>query len=117
MPTGTIKWFNRAKGYGFINTDEAQQDMFVHISAVEKAGLVALYEGQRVSYEVNRDRRGRTSAVNLKLAESAEEAPAEEAPAEEAPAEEAPAEEAPAEEAPAEEAPTEEAPTDKPPAE
>jgi CspA family cold shock protein len=95
MSTGTVKWFNRGRGYGFITPDDEEQDMFVHISAVERAGLVTLHDGQRVTYEVNQDSRGRPSAVNLSLEEGAEEgaAPAEEAPAEEAPAEEAPEEE------------------------
>ncbi len=72
MPTGKVKWFNRGRGYGFINPDDSQQDIFVHISAVERAGLVSLYEGQSVSYEINRDRRGRAAAVNLSVIESGE---------------------------------------------
>ncbi len=116
MSTGTVKWFNRGRGYGFISPDGDEQDMFVHISAVERAGLVTLYEGQHVTYEVTRDRRGRPSAVNLSVAEAAGEgeAPAAEAPVGEVPAEEAPAAEAPAEEEPPAEAPAEEEPSEKP---
>jgi CspA family cold shock protein len=103
MPIGTVKWFNRTKGYGFLKTGDEARDMFVHISALEQAGLSTLHEGQRVSYEVDQDRRGRAAAIDLKLleegAQAAEGAPVEEASAEEAPAEEAPAESAPAAEA------------------
>ena len=125
MPTGTVKWFNRTKGYGFLTTGDEARDMFVHISAVEAAGLPTLHEGETVSYEVDEDRRGRAAAIDLKLIEQgadtgggepAETAPAEEAPAEEAPAEEAPVEEASAEEAPVEEASVEEAPAEEAPA-
>ncbi len=67
MPTGTVKWFNSTKGYGFIQPDEGGADVFVHISAVERAGLRSLNEGQKISYEVQRDpKRGKTSAENLK---------------------------------------------------
>ena len=67
MPVGTIKWFNSTKGYGFIQPDNGGPDVFVHISAVERAGLGTLNEGQKVSYEEQRDpKRGRTSAENLK---------------------------------------------------
>ena len=66
MPTGTVKWFNSTKGYGFIAPDDGTQDVFVHVSAVERAGLDALREGQKVTFEVQRDPRTRkTSAVNL----------------------------------------------------
>ena len=65
MPTGTVKWFNSTKGYGFIAPDNGGKDVFVHISAVEKAGLSSLNEGQRVSFELTEER-GKTAAVNLK---------------------------------------------------
>jgi cold shock protein len=67
MPDGTVKWFNTAKGFGFIQPDDGSADVFVHISAVERAGLGTLNEGQKVSFEVERDpKRGKTSAVNIK---------------------------------------------------
>lgn len=67
MATGTVKWFNSTKGYGFIQPENGGSDVFVHISAVERAGLSGLAEGQRVSYEEQRDpKRGKTSAENLK---------------------------------------------------
>jgi CspA family cold shock protein len=66
MTTGTVKWFNSTKGYGFIAPDDGGQDVFVHVSAVERAGLDTLREGQKVTFEVQRDPRTRkTSAVNL----------------------------------------------------
>ena len=66
MDTGTVKWFNEQKGYGFIQPDNGQKDIFVHISAVERAGLRTLKEGQKLSYEVVTDKRtGRASAGNL----------------------------------------------------
>ncbi len=68
MPTGTVKWF-RAKGYGFIEPDDGSADVFVHISAVEEAGLSILTEGQKVEYEVVSQPDGRTAAGNLKLAD------------------------------------------------
>jgi CspA family cold shock protein len=64
MASGTVKWFNSAKGYGFIQPEDGGQDVFVHISAVERAGLRALNEGQRVAFELQAER-GRTAAVNL----------------------------------------------------
>ncbi|MGK2740781.1 cold-shock protein [Tepidicaulis sp. LMO-SS28] len=67
MATGTVKWFNPTKGYGFIEPDEGGKDAFVHISAVEKAGLSLLNEGQRVSYELTEGRGGKIAADNLKL--------------------------------------------------
>jgi CspA family cold shock protein len=67
MATGTVKWFNAQKGYGFIQPDDSDKDVFVHISAVERAGLRDLREGQKVSYEIAQDRRtGKSSADNLK---------------------------------------------------
>ena len=65
MPTGTVKWFNAQKGYGFIQPEGGGRDVFVHISAVQKAGLQTLNENQRVSYEVVSER-GKESAANLK---------------------------------------------------
>ncbi len=65
MPTGTVKWFNSAKGYGFIQPDDGSADAFVHISAVEQAGLSNLREGQKVEYEVVPGRNGKSSAENL----------------------------------------------------
>ena len=66
MSTGTVKWFNGQKGYGFIQPDDGGSDVFVHISAVERAGLRGLQEGQKLSYELERDKRsGKTSAGNL----------------------------------------------------
>ncbi|MEN3748728.1 cold-shock protein [Sphingomonas sp. HF-S3] len=62
---GTVKFFNATKGYGFIAPDTGGQDAFVHITAVERAGLATLNQDQRVSYELETDRRGKTSAVNL----------------------------------------------------
>ncbi|KLK91875.1 cold-shock protein [Microvirga vignae] len=69
MATGTVKWFNEQKGYGFIQPDGGGKDVFVHISAVERAGLRGLAEGQKISYEVQADRRtGKESAVDLRTA-------------------------------------------------
>jgi CspA family cold shock protein len=67
MATGTVKWFNSQKGYGFIQPDDGSKDVFVHISAVERAGLSTLNEGQVVEYELVTNR-GKTSAENLKVA-------------------------------------------------
>jgi len=67
MATGTVKWFNEQKGYGFIQPDQGGKDVFVHISAVERSGLSGLAEGMKVSYEVQADRRtGKEPATNLK---------------------------------------------------
>ena len=69
MATGTVKWFNSQKGYGFIQPDDGGKDVFVHVSAVERSDLRSLAEGQKVSFEVERDRKtGRESAVDLKSA-------------------------------------------------
>ena len=65
MPTGTVKWFNTMKGYGFIEPSDGSADAFVHISAVEQAGLSGLREGQKVEYEVVPGRNGKSSAENL----------------------------------------------------
>jgi len=65
MATGTVKWFNTTKGFGFIQPDDGGKDVFVHISAVERAGLRALNEGQKVSYQLTEER-GKTAAVDLK---------------------------------------------------
>ncbi|MCC6303662.1 MAG: cold-shock protein [Rhodobacteraceae bacterium] len=67
MPTGTVKWFNSTKGYGFIAPDGGGKDVFVHISAVERAGLTGLNDNQKVSYELQSGRDGRASASDLKL--------------------------------------------------
>jgi CspA family cold shock protein len=69
MATGTVKWFNATKGYGFIQPDDGSPDVFVHVSAVERAGMDTLREGQKVHYEVQQDaRRGKSSAENLRPA-------------------------------------------------
>ncbi len=69
MTVGTVKWFNQVKGYGFIQPDDGDKDAFVHISAVEVAGLDGLREGQKVEFELISDDRGRSSAENLSLVE------------------------------------------------
>jgi cold shock protein len=66
MPTGTVKWFNAQKGFGFIQPDDGSKDVFVHISAVERSGLGGLNDGQKLSYEIEAGRQGKSSAVNLK---------------------------------------------------
>jgi CspA family cold shock protein len=69
MNTGTVKWFNETKGYGFIQPDAGGKDVFVHISAVERSGMRGLRDGQKITYELETDRRtGRQSAVNLQAA-------------------------------------------------
>ena len=69
MANGTVKWFNPAKGFGFIQPEDGTSDVFVHISAVEKAGLHQLNEGQKISYDIATEK-GKTSAANLKLIDS-----------------------------------------------
>src|SRR2546425_3217088 len=66
MPIGTVKWFNPSKGFGFIQPDDKSKDVFVHISAVERAGLGNLNENQKISYELEQGQNGKTSAVDLK---------------------------------------------------
>ncbi|WP_332812887.1 cold-shock protein [Sphingomonas sp.] len=68
MPTGTVKFFDTAKGYGFITNEAGGKDAFVHISAVEAAGMHTLEKEQRITYELENDQRGKTSAVNLQAA-------------------------------------------------
>ena len=65
MATGTVKWFNTTKGYGFIEPSEGGKDVFVHISAVQNAGLNGLADGQKINYEIETDRQGRSSAGSL----------------------------------------------------
>ena len=67
MATGTVKWFNDAKGFGFITPDEGGKDVFVHVSALERAGFPGLAEGQKLQFELERDGKGRESAANLQL--------------------------------------------------
>lgn len=69
MPTGTVKWFNPTKGFGFIESEEGGPDVFVHISAVERAGMSSLNEGQKISFEVMPGRDGKKSAENLSAAD------------------------------------------------
>ena len=68
MASGTVKWFNAQKGYGFIQPEDGSKDVFVHISAVERAGLTQLNENQKVTYELERGQQGKTAAVNLQVA-------------------------------------------------
>ena len=65
MPTGTVKWFNTTKGFGFIQPDDGGKDVFVHISAVERAGMTGLADNQKVAYELQEGRDGRSSAGDL----------------------------------------------------
>lgn len=66
MSTGTVKWFNAVKGYGFIQPDDGSADVFVHISAVERAGMENPQEGQKLSYEIEQSRNGKFAAINLR---------------------------------------------------
>jgi cold shock protein len=66
MAIGTVKWFNAQKGFGFIQPDDGSKDVFVHISTVERSGIGNLHEGQKLSYDIERGREGKTAAVNLK---------------------------------------------------
>ena len=66
MATGTVKWFNAQKGYGFIQPDDGSKDVFVHVSAVERSGIGSLNEGQKISYELESGQNGKSSAVGLK---------------------------------------------------
>jgi cold shock protein len=75
MTTGTVKFFNESKGYGFIAPDDGGTDAFVHISAIENSGMRTLRQDQRVSYELEQDRRGKMAAVNLKDASDTQEQP------------------------------------------
>lgn len=65
MPTGTVKWFNVTKGYGFIEPEDGGKDVFVHITAVQRSGMEGLNEGQKISYELEEGRNGRMAATNL----------------------------------------------------
>lgn len=67
MSNGTVKWFNATKGYGFIQPEEGTQDVFVHISALQASGISDLADGQKVTYELETGKNGKTSAVNLQL--------------------------------------------------
>lgn len=69
MATGTVKWFNPTKGFGFIEPEDGSQDAFVHISAVERSGLTGLSEGQRVSFELVSGRNGKMAAENITIAD------------------------------------------------
>ena len=66
MSSGTVKWFNATKGFGFITPNEGGQDIFVHVSALERSGMEALAEGQKLSFDVQKGRTGKTEATNLK---------------------------------------------------
>jgi CspA family cold shock protein len=68
MATGTVKWFNAQKGYGFIQPDDGSKDVFVHISAVEQSGMGRLNDGQKVAFDLERGQQGKMSATNLKAA-------------------------------------------------
>jgi CspA family cold shock protein len=67
MPNGTVKWFNKQKGFGFIMPETGGADVFVHITALEKAGIAHLDDGQKVTYELMEDRKGKMAAGNLKI--------------------------------------------------
>jgi CspA family cold shock protein len=80
MPTGTVKFFNESKGYGFIAPDGGGNDAFVHITAVEQAGMRTLRENQRVGYDLEPDRRGKMAATNIREADDASAEPTAESP-------------------------------------
>jgi len=85
MATGTVKWFNRAKGYGFVEPEDGSKDAFVHISAVQNAGMETLDEGQKISYDLVEGDNGKSSAENIVDQGSSDDAPAPaEAPADDA---------------------------------
>ena len=88
MPIGTVKFFNENKGYGFIQPEGGGQDAFVHITAVERAGMSTLRENQRVSYDLQQDNRGKMKAENLKAVDEAAEQPAADEAADQPPADE-----------------------------
>jgi len=67
MANGTVKWFNASKGYGFIAPDDGSNDVFIHISSLERAGLSQLNDGQKISYELEENKGGKTSAINVQL--------------------------------------------------
>ena len=69
MPTGTVKWFNTTKGYGFIRPADGSKDVFIHITAVQRAGMTGLTEGQQLEYELTQGKDGRTAAANIKTVE------------------------------------------------
>ncbi|HJS87285.1 MAG TPA: cold-shock protein [Acetobacteraceae bacterium] len=69
MTTGTVKWYNSQKGYGFIAPEDGSKDVFVHVSAVEQSGIGSLTEGQKVSFDVERGRQGKLAAINLQRAQ------------------------------------------------
>tara|TARA_B100000131_G_C18050453_1_gene586225 strand:+ start:123 stop:335 length:213 start_codon:yes stop_codon:yes gene_type:complete len=69
MATGTVKWFNPRKGYGFIEPEEGDNDVFVHISAVQKSGLDKLTEGQKIEYDLEEQKNGKSAAENIKVVE------------------------------------------------
>lgn len=69
MATGTVKWFNQTKGYGFIEPQDGGKDVFVHVSALERAGITTLLEGQKVDFDIGEGRDGRNAAENVKLAD------------------------------------------------
>ena len=68
MPSGTVKWFNATKGYGFIQPDDGSKDVFVHVSAVERAGMRSLMEGQKITFSIEQGREDKSSAVDLQSA-------------------------------------------------
>ena len=68
MPSGTVKWYNGTKGYGFIQPDDGSKDVFVHVTAVERAGMRSLIEGQKLSFTIEQGRDGKSSAANLQTA-------------------------------------------------